>query len=52
MVSADIQNVHNLDISAREIVKELPKGRGDWEKKLPEVVSNRIIEKGLFGFKA
>ncbi len=52
MVSADIQNVHNLDISAREIVKELPKGRGDWEKKLPAVVSNRIIEKGLFGFKA
>ncbi len=51
MVSADIQDVHNLDISAREVVKEIPKGRGDWEKKLPEVVTNSIIEKGLFGFK-
>ncbi len=51
MVSADIQNVQNLDISAREVVKELPKGRGDWEKKLPPVVTKRIIEKELFGFK-
>jgi len=51
MVSADIQNVHNLDISAREVVKELPKGRGDWQKKLPAVVTNSIIERRLFGFK-
>jgi len=52
MVSADIQNVQNLDISAREIVKELPKGRGDWEQKLPAAVTKSIVEKGLFGFKA
>lgn len=52
MVSGDIQNVHNLDISAREIVKDLPQGRGDWERKLPPAVSKRIIEKGLFGFKS
>lgn len=51
MVSADIQDVQNLDISAREVVKELPKGRGDWERKLPELVSKSIIEKELFGFK-
>ncbi|MBL4671738.1 MAG: hypothetical protein JKX81_05720 [Arenicella sp.] len=51
MVSADIQNVQNLDISAREVVKELPNGRGDWEKKLPPAVTRHIIEKGLFGFK-
>jgi hypothetical protein len=43
--------VQNLDISAREVVKELPKGRGDWEKKLPPAVTKRIIEKKLFGFK-
>jgi hypothetical protein len=51
MVSADIQDVRNLDVSAREIVKELPKGRGDWEQKLPPEVSKSIIEKELFGFK-
>ena len=52
MVSADIQDVRNLDISAREVVKELPKGRGDWEQKLPAIVTKSIIEKELFGFKA
>ena len=52
MVSADIQDVRNLDISAREVVKELPNGRGDWEQKLPAMVSKSIIEKELFGFKA
>ena len=51
MVSADIQDVRNLDISAREVVKELPKGRGDWERKLPATVTESIIKKGLFGFK-
>ena len=51
MVLADIQNVQNLDISAREVIKEIPKGRGDWENKLPPAITQRIIEKGLFGFK-
>lgn len=51
MVSADIQNVQNLDISAREIIKEIPNGRGDWESKLPAATSKSIIQKGLFGFK-
>ena len=51
MVSADIESVHNLAISAREVVKELPKGRGDWERMLPDVVSKSIVEKKLFGFK-
>lgn len=51
MVSADIQDVRNLDISAREVVKELPNGRGDWEQKLPQLVTKSIIDKGLFGFK-
>lgn len=51
MVSADIESVHNLAISAREVVKELPKGRGDWERMLPDVVSKSIVEKKLFGYK-
>ena len=50
MVSADIVDVQNLDISARELVKELPKGRGDWEKKVPSVIAESIIENTLFGF--
>jgi hypothetical protein len=52
MASADIVNVTNLQISAREIVKEIPKGRGDWEQKLPPKTASSIIERGLFGYKA
>jgi len=42
--------VHNLDISAREVLKELRQGRGDWEKKVPDVIAKSIIENGLMGF--
>ncbi len=52
MVNADIQDVQNLDISAREIIKELPQGRGDWEKKLPAETVASIVENKLFGFKS
>ena len=52
MVSADIEDVKNLDISAREVVKEIPAGRGAWEDKLPQLVAQSIIDKGLFGYKA
>ena len=51
MVSADIEDVRNLEISAREIIEQLPNGRGSWEDKLPEQTANSIIEKKLFGFK-
>lgn len=51
MVSADIVDVHNLDISAREVVKNLRKGRGDWEKLVPDVTAKSIIENKLLGFK-
>lgn len=51
MVTADIEDVTNLEISAREVVKELPKGRGDWEHKLPEATTRSIIKHKLFGFK-
>ena len=50
MVSADIQDVANLQISARELVKQIPKGRGDWEKSLPEITAKSIIDRCLFGF--
>ena len=51
MVSADITDVTNLQISAREVIKQLPKGRGDWEQSLPEPTAKAIIERKLFGYK-
>lgn len=51
MVSADIVDVHNLDISAREVLKDLRKGRGDWEQKVPSVIAKSIIDNKLMGFK-
>ncbi len=51
MVSADIVDVTNLQISAREIVKQISKGKGDWQKSLPEITSKSIIDRKLFGYK-
>ena len=50
MVTAEIMDVANLSVSAREIALEIPKGRGDWEQSLPEKTVKSILEKGLFGF--
>ena len=38
-------------IYSREILKQLPSGRGDWESALPAGVSEAIISERLFGFK-
>ncbi len=50
MVSADIKDVANLQISAREVAKQIPNGRGDWEKALPSKTAEKIIERKLFGY--
>jgi hypothetical protein len=50
MVSADIQDVANLQISARELVKKIPNGRGDWEKSLPDTTAKSIIDRRLVGY--
>jgi len=39
-------------IFSRDILKQLPSGRGDWEQSLPSGVSEAIIKDRLFGFKA
>ena len=39
-------------IYSREILKQLPSGRGDWEQALPAGVTKAIIDDRLFGFKA
>lgn len=50
MVSAEIKDVANLQISAREVAKQIPKGRGDWENDLPSKTAAKIIERKLFGY--
>jgi hypothetical protein len=50
MVSADIVEVGNLQISARELAKEIPLGKGDWQDKVPAQTAKTIIERKLFGY--
>ena len=50
MVSTDIEDVRNLEISSREIIQELANGRGSWEEKLPPETVESIVENKLFGF--
>ena len=38
-------------IFSRDILKQLPSGRGDWEQSLPPIVTEMIINEKLFGFK-
>jgi len=45
-------NKELFKIYSRDVLKQLPNGRGDWEKALPKSVSEAIINERLFGFKA
>jgi len=38
-------------IFSREVLTQLPNGRGDWEASLPEGIAEQIIEKKLFGYR-
>ncbi len=40
-----------LTIYSRNILKQLPKGRGDWEIYLPAGAADEIVNHKLFGFK-
>ncbi|MGK0498810.1 MAG: hypothetical protein ACJAYG_000441 [Oceanicoccus sp.] len=51
LVAIENYKEDNLHILARELVKQLPQGRGDWEQCLPVGVAEEIIEKRLFGFR-
>jgi len=42
--------VANLEISARDIAKQIPMGPGDWQKHVPKSTAKRIVEKKLFGY--
>jgi len=51
MVSAEVMNQENLDISSRQVLQALRNGRGGWETQVPEVSAKAIIENKLMGFK-
>ena len=38
-------------IFSRNILKQLPNGRGDWEQNLPSGVAEEIIGNGFFGYR-
>ena len=40
-----------LKIFSRNILKQLPNVRGDWEKSLPQGVSDEIIKNSFFGYR-
>jgi len=40
-----------LKIYSREILAQLPRGRGEWEQLLSEDTAKRIVENRLFGFR-
>lgn len=47
---ADSYVEEHLHISAKELIKEIPNGGGDWETCLPEKITEQIKERGLFGY--
>ena len=46
----DCSDPELFKIFSRNVLKQLPMGRGDWEKALPQDVSGAIINERLFGF--
>lgn len=40
-----------LEVYSREILTELPNGRGDWEACVPPQIAKQIVERELFGFR-
>lgn len=49
MIASYEYDERHLHISARRIAEQIPKGRGDWEVQLPEIVTRQILERKLFG---
>jgi len=47
----EISDSKLFSIYSREVLKQLKSGRGEWEKQVPKLVSEQIIENGFFGFK-
>ena len=43
-------NDANMHIWPEDILRQIQKGRGDWEESVPKVVAEEIIRRGMFGF--
>ncbi len=43
-------NNANMHIWPEDILKQIKKGRGEWETSVPEIVAEEIIRRGFFGF--
>lgn len=50
MVSADIIDVKNLDISTPKILEQIANGEDEWQACVPEVTVKSIIDRKLFGY--
>jgi hypothetical protein len=40
-----------FQIFSREVLNQIPNGRGSWEQNVPQPVAEKIIENNLFGYK-
>ena len=51
LTGIDTSDKSLFNIYSRDVLKQLKSGRGNWEKDVPKLVSEQIIEHGFFGFK-
>jgi len=47
----DCSDTELLKIYSREVLKQLPQGRGDWENSVPTDTAERIVRNKLFGYR-
>jgi len=50
MVSADIIDVKNLEISAPKVLEQISNGSNEWKDCVPEQTAKSIIDRKLFGY--
>ena len=50
MVSTEIQDVKNLDISPSQVLKKITEGDHSWQDLVPEKTAKSIIDRKLFGY--
>ncbi|WP_371194183.1 TonB-dependent receptor [Glaciecola sp. SC05] len=51
LTGLETSDINLFNIYSRDVLKKLKSGQGDWESAVPKLVSEQIIEHGLFGFK-
>lgn len=50
-LGVESSDISLFSIYSRDILKQLKSGRGDWQKSLPDVVSEEIIKNKFFGYR-